>query len=299
MSIKKLFAYTALTLFVIPVGLLSYPVGYYTLDDSYQASTTRENYRIKKDSVGAYLINLDRSKERYNYIAKNLKKLGIKFERISAVDGSTFSKSKIDEVVDFKSYEQFLGHTPKLGTIGCALSHYQVWQTFLNSDLEYAVVFEDDVSFDPIKLKSAIDQIIAIPNYWDIAGFELSHNGTPLAIKPLKDGHQLSTYLTEITHTGAYIINRKAARNLLSKALPIKMPVDHYFTRTWELDLKFTGVENPRLVYQTFGDSEIDQSQKSIGSNKIIKINIHRAMFKLQSYVIRFCYNLKQYFENK
>ena len=35
------------------------------------------------------------------------------------------------------------------------------------------------------------------------------------------------------------------------------MPIDHYFTRSWELDIKFTGIENPRLVTQSYGDSDI------------------------------------------
>jgi hypothetical protein len=58
------------------------------------------------------------------------------------------------------------------------------------------------------------------------------------------------------------MINRKGAKNLLEKALPIKMPVDHYFTRDWELGIKFTGVENPNLVHQTFGDSDIERTTK-------------------------------------
>lgn len=287
--------------------LLLYPTGYFVLDNHevihYEASS--------KDlsGIGAYVINLDRSKERYEYVKHNINGLGIPVERISGIDGKTLSQEEINTKVDFHKYQQFLGHLPKLGMIGCTLSHIKAWQTFLESDFEYAIIFEDDISFEPIKVRAVIDRLIEQHKYWDMSNLEISHKGTPLTIKVLSDNQKLVVYLTEVTHAGAYIINKKAATKLLEKALPIKLPIDHYFTRSWEFGLKFTGVE-PRLVYQTFGDSDLnatkrltvtESSDKQKVENDPMQLTalIHRGAFKLQSYVIRFLYNLKCYFESK
>ena len=78
---------------------------------------------------------------------------------------------------------------------------------FLESPFEYAVIFEDDVSFDPTKLRLVIEELIQNNKYWDITSFEISHRGAPLTIKSFPDNQKLVVYLTEISHTGAYILN--------------------------------------------------------------------------------------------
>ncbi len=272
-----------------------YHVGYFVLDTNIQYKDSTTKTVNSNNKVGAYVINLERSKKRYEYVKNNIMALGISVERISAIDGNTFSQEQVNSTVDLQSYKQFLGHFPKLGTIGCSLSHIKSWQTFLDSNFEFAIIFEDDVSFDHEKLRIMIDELVENNKLWDINSFEISHNGTPLTIKSFSNNQKLVVYLTEVTHAGAYIINRKAAQRLLEKALPIRMPIDHYFTRAWEFDIKFTAIENPRLVYQTFGISEIAKTPKLQEEKMPIFTIIKRGLYKSQSYVIRFLYNLKIY----
>lgn len=286
---------------ILVILLLGYPIGYFVLDSNKldnSISISAMN-RDEVEGTGAYIINLNRSKERYEYIKDSVKNLGLKVERIEAIDGSTLSVEEISEKVDLKSYKAFLGHLPKLGTIGCSLSHIKVWQTFLESNLEFAVIFEDDVSFDPNEVKTIIEDLTKNSKLWDVAILEIHHTGCPLTIKTLVNNHHLAVYLVAVTHTGAYVINRKAAKNLLEKVLPIKMPIDHYFTRAWELDIKFTGVENPRIVHQTFGESEIAKTEEISGEDLNTLDSLKRFMYSLQSDVIRFLYNLKLYLSMK
>lgn len=278
--------------------LLFYPVGYFVLENN-EAALEIPQITKEGKGVGVYVINLDKSKERYEYIKNSVNKLNFKLEKIQAIDGSIISDDEINQKVDLNSYKLFLGHLPKRGMIGCCLSHIKTWQKFLNSDAKYAVIFEDDVEFDPIKLKSTIDELIEVDNLWDVVSFEISHNGFPLVVKKLPNGQDLALYLTEITHAGGYIINKTAAKKLLEKALPLKMPIDHYFTRSWEFDLKFLGIENPRLVRQNFGSSDIAKT-KNISQEKLsIRENIQKSIFKIQSYIARVIYNLKLYYQLK
>jgi glycosyl transferase family 25 len=276
--------------------ILVLPVGCFVFD-SVELKGDVNDVGVKKNSIGVYVINLETSKERYEYIKDNIKSLGFPQIRIDAVDGRKMSKEEIDAKVDVKTYKSFLSRLPNGGTIGCYLSHVKVWEEFLKSGFEFAVVFEDDISFDPGRVKLVIGDLIETPSFWDIVSLEQRHNGLPLIIKKLKNDQELVVYLAEVTHSGAYIINRRAAYNLLKKAFPMRMPLDHYFTRAWEFDLKFTGVENPRLVKQTFGESDIGKTEAISEENRTVFDKLKRGMYKFQSYIIRFLYNCKIYIQ--
>lgn len=278
-------------------SLLVYPNKYFVLNKTNDVCSQSENW--ERGKVGAYVINLDRSIERFDYIKNNVTALGFPMERVSGVDGLKLSKDEIQSKVDLDAYKFFMGKDLKVGTIGCYLSHVKTWESFLNSEYEFALIVEDDVSFNPKKLRTVIDYLTNHQELWDIVSFEIRHRGSPLAVRKIMEDQILAVYLAEITDTGAYLINRRMAKKLLEKAFPIKMPVDHYFTRQWEFGMKFIGVENPRLVYQTFGQSEIERSE-GVTSKKLPWWDLYkRAAFKLQSYVMRFIYNLKVYLELK
>ncbi|MDR0407049.1 MAG: glycosyltransferase family 25 protein [Holosporales bacterium] len=246
----------------------------------------------------AYVINLDRSVKRREFIMSQVMQLGFSTERVSAVDGKLLSEEEIKQKVDLDSYNAFLGHTPELGMIGCNMSHFSVWEAFLHSCYRYALVIEDDVSFNSEELRTIVSELTQTSDDWDIVSFELSHKGMPLTVRRIKENNKLVVYLTEVTHTGAYLINRKAASRLWAHALPIKMPIDAMLTRGWEFGLKFTGIE-PRLVHQVFGDSEIGKTTYASTQDSSISVilRIRKIVYKAKSYTMRFLYNLKLYFQ--
>ena len=78
------------------------------------------------------------------------------------------------------------------------------------------------------------------------------------------------------------------------------MEVDVFFTRVWEMGLKFVGVE-PRVLSQTFGDSNIqDQKRPLSGKNYSFWENLNhylaKRVYRLKTKIIRIYYNLKCYF---
>ncbi|MBA4249705.1 MAG: hypothetical protein C0432_02920 [Candidatus Puniceispirillum sp.] len=284
--------------------ILVYPIGYFVSHETKTNQISLEKEKVSfSDTLEVFIINLDQSKERFEKIHPLVLRLGFLTKRISAVDGSQLQENDIKEKVDKNQYLKFMGDMPKKGTIGCSLSHIKTWEKFLMSNAEYAIVFEDDVSFDPEKLKLIIQELIQNKKLWDIVTFEIHRSGNPLTIKKLQNKQEIAVYLTEMTDAGAYILNRNAAKKLLEKALPINIPIDLYYSRGWEFGLKFLGIENPRMVHQTFGDSEIRktksiQHQKNPAS-KNISVRIHKALFRIQTTIIRFFYNLKIYLQFK
>ena len=110
---------------------------------------------MNENNLCIYLINLDRAKERLNFVLPFIEGLGFPVERISAVDGRNISLEDVD--YDPEEYLRRFKMYPEPGTIGCALSHMRVWELFMQSQYDYALIFEDDVQFDPEILKTHVD----------------------------------------------------------------------------------------------------------------------------------------------
>lgn len=241
------------------------------------------------DSVGVFLINLDRATERLEFVKPNINQLGLPVKRISAIDGKLLSEEEIQKVCDQEKFKKYFKMLPEKGTIGCSLSHEKALRTFLESEYEFALIFEDDVEFDPCELKDCVEKAIEKKDLFDILSFEVTHNRFPLKISDLCEDKYMALYITAVKHAGCYLINRNAAKKLLGKFFPIIMPFDHYFTAYWEFDIKFAGVE-PCVVTQSFGDSQI-----KTGSTKKIddfRIKISNAIFNIRRSIVGFSYNL-------
>ncbi|GHU19377.1 hypothetical protein FACS189472_09070 [Alphaproteobacteria bacterium] len=110
-----------------------------------------KNSMLSLDSQHSIMlvINLERATERLAYVLPNISALAIPYEIVTAVDGRELSQEKIKSIVDTESYQKFFKMLPEPGTVGCSLSHEKALKRFLESDNEFALIFEDDVFFDP------------------------------------------------------------------------------------------------------------------------------------------------------
>jgi glycosyl transferase, family 25 len=243
-----------------------YPIGYHFYPE---LKTQKASKTLKPISgVQTYLINLDRSKKRLAYMRPKIKALGYPFERIRAIDGQSLSTQFIQKNTDtfarthwnLFSYEPNQASFLRRGDMGCALSHIKAWKRFLKSNAQYALIFEDDVTFNPKTLHSVLEQLKAHSTEWDIVSFDAQTLNAfypawartllkPLPLFELKPPYRVVVYLKQIVLSSAYLINRQAAQNLVQLALPLKQSLDHFFTRSWELKTRFIGIE-PRLVHQ-------------------------------------------------
>jgi hypothetical protein len=97
--------------------------------------------------------------------------------------------------------------------------------------------------------------------------------------------------MLEANQAGSYLINREAAKKLLSKAYPLKMPINYYLARDWEFDIAFRGVENPRIVYpylDSFNPNIVISPEKK--PDLILKIK--RKIYFFQTTLIRIIHNM-------
>lgn len=242
----------------------------------------------RSHKVISYLINLNNATERLEHVFPLIQRLNFPVQRIVAVDGNELSDDYISSITDEVSYLKFFRMMPENGTIGCALSHLNTWKEFLKSDNEFALICEDDIKFSPDKLSEAVNELVKNRDMWDIVTFEALHDGYPRKVLDLGENKRLVVYITNVSHSGCYLINRRTAYKLIEKFYPIKLPVDHYFVSAWEFGITLLGVE-PRLVKQTGRKSQIKtEESKKINTRRL---RFYNAKFNIQRAIIQTIYN--------
>ena len=269
----------------------------YVLQESFDKSSIEHiNESFEKGKVEIFLLNLDRSPERLEHMKPLLTQLEYEYTRVSAVDGSKISANDLIDKVDKERFKKFRGRFPRLGEIGCALSHRKALLSFLNSNAEFALIFEDDIEFNPIVLKNLVSKAIHIAEDWDIIAMQLNHKGLPSKVAELGENHHLVKYYFHVVEAGGYLINRKAAKKYLTYFLPIILPYDYFYNRPWEYDITFRGIE-PRIINQVLDHSYILSSQNMKASEEAATNlerdrKISKKVFNTSTSIMAFIYTL-------
>lgn len=128
----------------------------------------------------AYVINMEKSVERRDFMERQLKELHIPFELCPAIDG------KIHDFTDI--YDEGLAKEKNgspLSSVerGCALSHRSAIEKAMRDGVDYAIILEDDVEF-PKHFKAVIEHHIKerSNSHWEY----LSFNYPTVGIKYIK-----------------------------------------------------------------------------------------------------------------
>lgn len=109
---------------------------------------TNKEYIFKLNQFKILYINLDRRPERRRNIEGELKRLGLKGTRISAVDGQSFTPDEQDYWMDRKNFNSLSRNPQKVfGRVGCYLSHLKLMKYALDNRIEPLLVLEDDCRF--------------------------------------------------------------------------------------------------------------------------------------------------------
>jgi len=110
-----------------------------------------------------WVINLDKSVDRWKMCQEEFAKHGVHGERFPAVLGKALSKVELEEKATLWA-RWFC--TP--GMIGCFLSHMGCWKKVVDEGHEAAIVLEDDiVLFDGFEGKVK-DLLLELPDDWDV-----------------------------------------------------------------------------------------------------------------------------------
>lgn len=188
-------------------------------------------------SVNIYVINLDRSPQRWERLHGQAGRFGLNVIRIAAVDGATVPES------DWVGFDprQFMYHNGRKslpGEYGCYRSHMMALQRFVESGDEAGLIIEDDLDLNPQLIPRALAALKAVPG----AGLVklVSHRRT--AFRPASRTTE-NDVIGRCLHgpqgsAACYAVTRRAAQALLIALKPMQLPYDVALERGWA-----TGVE--------------------------------------------------------
>ena len=188
------------------------------------------------------VVNLDRRPDRWNRITSHLSELR-NVQRFSAVDGRQVNiNESVTHLFTSRGYPQknpYAGHGWRSGVIGCALSHYHLWENAADMKCPL-VVFEDDaVKCDNFleRFNKVIEWLTVHNEEWDVCflGYldDVSiYNDEVIDRVGEVSIHQFNPVPAR-KHGGGthgYIVNAKGARKLLKLAekYGIPQPIDWF-----------------------------------------------------------------------
>jgi len=96
-----------------------------------------------------YIVNLKKDKNRRENIIREVEKQNLtNYEIIDAVDGNKLNQNEINNST-FKNKKHLNPWNSKMSPsqIGCALSHIKVYEKFIKTEYEVALILEDDAIF--------------------------------------------------------------------------------------------------------------------------------------------------------
>lgn len=213
---------------------------------------------IKKDEIKTFVINLDRTPERYEKVKKQLDQNNIEHERFSAIDGynleitrgsngHSFSgqdlKVRKERLLPNESYKiatpsgdvnyvfdiDIIDRALTAGEFGCTYSHREIWGKMVKENIKYALIFEDDVTLLPGFQDRLNSMINKMPQEWDILYFYLitPKKGNKVLNILNNDIQKIIPNRQSVFSAAGYLVNIDSARKLFELTSKLNLSADH------------------------------------------------------------------------
>ena len=211
------------------------------------------------------VINLKHAVERREQIDRQLTNLNIAYEFCVGVNGSELTEQEIIQHADLCSNLIDWEHPNAPGSLGCWISHRNVWESALNAGEELIVVLEDDAALSP-KFANFLEYVAR----FELPRFDIIflHNNRPhrpftslVSINP-----EFTLGLVKFWDLGAqgYLITRRAMQTLLHKYPIMPIELDRIMCADWHTNLQSYTL-HPPVVYH--GESGLGLHPSYISSN--------------------------------
>lgn len=226
-----------------------------------------------------YVINMEGAVSRMEHMKSQLAAAGLEYVRQEGVVGSQLREPH--EHFSRWSYRYLHGRKWAPRELGCYLSHIECLKKFIASDYDYALILEDDATVDK-NLLNILSQATAFSNDWNMLRLSTVNSGKWFPVRKI-DNYSLSVCLTREKGAGGYLVDKKAANNMVKKLLPMRLAWDIAFDLEWFLGFKTLGVY-PMPIQQDGFDTQIQQDLQSIkikGYTKYITILPFRTFLEI------------------
>jgi len=207
-------------------------------------------------SIVTFIINLDKNKDRWDSINKELSKTDLKCYRFPATWGKDITINEEEKYLKGSKFSRsFMTDFIK----GCAISHLKVLKYFLKTNLDYILVLEDDASIvDNITKKNISNTIKDI-------------------VSKHKNFDVIRLYHTKILFGNysnlAYLVSRKGAKKILKNGC--NYHIDVTYNNIKNLDI----IDYKPMIFTDKGTFVSDNN--GISSNNKLKWCLNMDVFKM------------------
>jgi glycosyl transferase, family 25 len=134
-----------------------------------------------------------------------------------------------------KAANRRFGRALSPAEIGCYTSHFKCWEWLVHSEYDQAIIFEDDVMIDW--------KVIKVLSECDLSGYGIKFlrlfvthtvNWKVVMFRFLSPHYHLIRTSGVCFGTQGYVLNKEAARLLVSNYAQVTFPADWVLTRYWD-----------------------------------------------------------------
>ena len=228
------------------------------------------------------MVNLDRRKDRMQKFYKTYGDIYPNVIRFPAIDGKTFDFKNHMDLFDLKDYPNkqknpYNHHGYKAGVLGCALSHFNIWNKYRQisqyNDDDFILILEDDITLCDnfnIKLNNLIQDLDKDEN-WGLCFLGFTDYKD---FGDTKISDTLIKFSGEARNRGGgtfgYLIRKRAANKLVHNAVKYKIQqaVDWFLIEQMGEIVCYKC--EPELIYSVMannvdgGDSDVQNSNQRI-----------------------------------
>jgi glycosyl transferase family 25 len=204
-----------------------------------------------------YIISLNKPDKLLN----QLNDIGLEPTLFNGVNGKTIDLNTIKQ-----HFDNIWFNVSPVGALGCALSHLNVWKTFVKTKEPFCLILEDDAIFEKDFSKEQIKQVLLdTPKDFDILYLGCFNSPTFVYAMTLllMNKNTNNTYKSKLVKntdvslaTHAYIISRKGAKKLI-KLLDhnINNHIDFCIQRLNKNNLIKSYTLKNKIIHQTSTDA--------------------------------------------
>jgi glycosyl transferase family 25 len=258
--------------------ILSLLLGTLWLNRSEYLDDSKDDLLMKMQT---YVINLDRSADRWQRIHSHLSDLGVAHERVDAIDAQSHSLDESGYNPERNTAEYFL--PLKSAEVACYMSHLKALKQFLaDPSVEYGLILEDDV-----ELLEASEGMESIANW-------LGCNDAGV-VKLYSKRRVFGNQVGRLSNTSilkpwriplgfqAQLWNRLAAQEFVNKYASFYQPVDVEFQFNWRYGFSVYLVDENKVreLSAQVGGSTISPSKKKLGWAKL-RLEVVRPWFRFK-----------------
>lgn len=240
--------------------------------------------------IKTYVINMEKDVQKRAIIESQLQhQKGLNPVIFKAIEGRKLTEKELSEWVDMKLMEKRYNNFATLPAIGCALSHWNIYNQMTIHQDQYALILEDDALLSDhladkireIEYLLMSDEPIVI-----LLTPEFVYSSADMIIS-IKQ-HSIYHLNNGVMNSG-YLVNKAAAYILKEQLFPIRLLADQW-DEIIKFGIKILGIV-PHVISYPDGLGEIGTSQHSnYNKSNIQKIRHYLAGIKGKLYVLLFIY---------